>query len=92
MAAVEEGLLAQETAGKSLAFVGDGVNDAPFLRADVGVIWAFWDLMLLLRLLTRSLPYGRQTHAKLEGRKIARHTLVLPKQILCLLLASNWPF
>ena len=37
MAKVEE-LLSKKTIGKTLAFVGDGINDAPVLaRADVGI-------------------------------------------------------
>ena len=75
-----EGLLAQKTAGKSLAFVGDGINDAPVLaRADIGVAMGVLGSDAAIEAADVVLMDDKLSKLS-KAVKIARYTLVIPKQ------------
>ena len=75
-----ERLLKEKREGKTLAFVGDGINDAPVLaRADVGV--AMGALGSDAAIEAADVVLMNDEPSKLvTAIKIARHTLVIAKQ------------
>lgn len=78
--AAVEGLLAQKTDGKSLAFVGDGINDAPVLaRADVGVAMGVLGSDAAIEAADVVLMDDKLSKLS-KAVKIARHTLGIAKQ------------
>ena len=75
-----EGLLAQKTAGKSLAFAGDGINDAPVLaRADVCVAMGVLGSDAAIEAADVVLMDDKLSKLS-KAVKIARHTLGIAKQ------------
>mgnify|MGYP000924174473 FL=1 len=78
--AAVEGLLTQKAPGKSLVFVGDGINDAPVLaRADVGVAMGVLGSDAAIEAADVVLMDDKLFKLS-KAVKIARHTLGIAKQ------------
>ncbi len=82
-----EKLLAEKPEGKSLVFVGDGINDAPVLaRADVGIAMGALGSDAAIEAADVVLMDDKPSKIA-KGIRIARHTLLVARQNIVIAIA-----
>ena len=82
-----EKLLAEKPDGKSLVFVGDGINDAPVLaRADVGIAMGALGSDAAIEAADVVLMDDKPSKIA-KGIRIARHTLLVARQNIVIAIA-----